>query len=73
MIPVSRDRVRKKIRLPLGRKRLGWKREFASRSTPASRDLCGVTESRVMEANLQHPEYEESIVGDYCWFIAKIA
>jgi hypothetical protein len=36
--------------LPRGRKRPGWKREFASRLAAASRDISGVTESRVMEA-----------------------
>jgi hypothetical protein len=36
--------------LPRGRKRPGWKREFASRLVAASRDLSAVTESQVVEA-----------------------
>jgi hypothetical protein len=36
--------------LPRGRKRPGWKRQFASRLEAASRDLSGVTESQVAEA-----------------------
>jgi DNA-binding transcriptional MerR regulator len=36
--------------LPRGRKRPGWKREFASRLVAAARDLSGVTESQVVEA-----------------------
>ncbi len=35
--------------LPRGRKRPGWKREFASRLAAASCDLSGVTDSRVAE------------------------
>jgi hypothetical protein len=36
--------------LPRGRKRPGWKREFARSLEAAARDLSGVTESRIMDA-----------------------
>ncbi len=36
--------------LPRGRKRPGWKREFARSLDAAARDLAGVTESQVLEA-----------------------
>jgi hypothetical protein len=36
--------------LPCGRKRPGWKREFARRLEAAARDLSGVTEPQIMEA-----------------------
>src|SRR5260370_37796931 len=36
--------------LPRGRKRPGWKREFARSLEAAARDLSGVTESRIMQA-----------------------
>ena len=36
--------------LPRGRKRPGWKREFARSLEAAARDLSGVTESQIMEA-----------------------
>ena len=36
--------------LPRGRKRPGWKREFARHLEAASRDLPGVTESQIAEA-----------------------
>jgi len=35
--------------LPRGRKRPGWKREFARSLEAASRDLSGVTESQILE------------------------
>ena len=40
--------------LPRGRKRPGWKREFANRLAVAARDLSGVTESEVMAAIRGH-------------------
>jgi hypothetical protein len=40
--------------LPRGRKRSGWKREFASRLAMAARDLSGVTESELMGAIRGH-------------------
>ena len=40
--------------LPRGRKRPGWKREFASRLAVAAGDLSGVTESEVMAAIRGH-------------------
>src|SRR6266849_6150349 len=36
--------------LPRGRKRRGWKREFARSLEAAARDLSGVTESQIMQA-----------------------
>jgi hypothetical protein len=36
--------------LPRGRKRPGWKREFARSLEAAARDLSGVTESQIIEA-----------------------
>src|SRR6266849_2673255 len=36
--------------LPRGRKRPGWKREFARSLEAAARDLSGVTESQIMQA-----------------------
>jgi hypothetical protein len=40
--------------LPRGRKRPGWKREFANRLAMAARDLSGVTESELMAAIRGH-------------------
>ncbi len=40
--------------LPRGRKRPGWKRDFASRLAVAARDLSGVTESEVIAAIRGH-------------------
>lgn len=40
--------------LPRGRKRPGWKREFARSLEAAGRDLSGVTESQIAEAIRAH-------------------
>ncbi len=40
--------------LPRGRKRTGWKREFARKLQETTRDLSGVTESQITEAIRRH-------------------
>jgi hypothetical protein len=68
---VSRNRVRKEIRLPRGRKRPGWEREFASRLAAASWDLSGHGVAG-HGGDPRVKDWEESIARDYCWFVPKI-